>query len=244
MKDFVKQAVRTEAPVTEQVLGRLLNCARLIHAQLGKLTEIGEFADELKRHIFYGKELDKTNLKEEIGDGFWYDALALDDLGEEELYIILEMVIAKLKKRFPEKFTEELALNRDLEAERETLEVKVAPLQTIEEVEDALMQGATKTSTPFQIHHSGAADIEREKAWGRMGYNPHGPNISLGKFKFSCSHFDMEWTFDLEAASPDAAMHQGILKVMEKLPEPKGNKKVELPRLYSKIKRNSSVTKA
>lgn len=43
----------------------------LQHAALGMITESAEFADMLKKHLFYGKNLDEVNLREEIGDLLW-----------------------------------------------------------------------------------------------------------------------------------------------------------------------------
>jgi NTP pyrophosphatase (non-canonical NTP hydrolase) len=97
--------------------------AELMHASMGMVTEAGEFIDALKKHTIYGKPIDRVNLVEEIGDLFWYQALACRALGVsfEE---VMERNIAKLRKRFPEKFTAELALSRDLDAERAALEGK------------------------------------------------------------------------------------------------------------------------
>ena len=84
-------------------------------------TETAEFTDALKKSIFYGKTLDIINLKEELGDLLWYVSIAMDELGtnyEHEM----NRVIIKLKSRYPEKFTEEKAENRDLKKEREILE--------------------------------------------------------------------------------------------------------------------------
>lgn len=44
------------------------------HMYSGMLTELGEFLDPLKKYIAYGKEIDFTNLKEELGDHCWYIA--------------------------------------------------------------------------------------------------------------------------------------------------------------------------
>jgi NTP pyrophosphatase (non-canonical NTP hydrolase) len=44
----------------------------LEHATIGMITEAGEFADAVKRHTVYGKELDVVNLIEEVGDNLWY----------------------------------------------------------------------------------------------------------------------------------------------------------------------------
>ena len=92
----------------------------LLHAGLGMATEAGEFVDSLKKYIFYGKALDTVNLKEEIGDMLWYMALAIRILGTsfEEL---METNIDKLYTRYPEKFTEYHALNRNLEEELKIL---------------------------------------------------------------------------------------------------------------------------
>lgn len=95
--------------------------ARAIHAHLGLVSEAGEIADALKKHIIYSKELDLINVMEEVGDSAWYSALLLAAIkkGFEEA---LEKNIAKLKKRFGDKFTTDAATKRDLDAERKILE--------------------------------------------------------------------------------------------------------------------------
>jgi NTP pyrophosphatase (non-canonical NTP hydrolase) len=119
---YQKKALRTE-PSYEAPQSRLNNpsTTRLVHAAMGLQTEAGELTDALKRHIFYGKELDRTNLKEEAGDLCWYLAILAEELGTtlEELQ---ELNIKKLQARFPNKFTEEDATTRDLETERQVLE--------------------------------------------------------------------------------------------------------------------------
>jgi NTP pyrophosphatase (non-canonical NTP hydrolase) len=94
---------------------------RLLHAGIGLTTEAGEFIDALKKHIFYGKELDRVNLSEEIGDIFWYLAIAADELGIN-FESVMNRNIEKLKARYGEKFTEESAEDRDLDQERDILE--------------------------------------------------------------------------------------------------------------------------
>lgn len=122
MKDYQTKALRTE-PLYEAPQSRLSNkrMTRLLHAAMGLQTEAGELTDALKRHIFYGKDLDETNLKEESGDLMWYLAILAEELGTT-LEALQEQNIKKLQARFPNKFTEEDALERDLEAEREVLE--------------------------------------------------------------------------------------------------------------------------
>jgi len=94
---------------------------RILHACMGLTTETGELTDQLKKHIFYGKPLDEVNLIEELGDLFWYAAIlamALDTNFEE----IWRINIAKLKARYGAEFSEEAALNRNLDSERAILE--------------------------------------------------------------------------------------------------------------------------
>lgn len=114
-------AERTDADYTV-VVQRLQNPAlvRLLHVAMGLATETGEFVDQLKKHIFYGKPLDKTNLAEELGDLTWYMRIAFATLDTGMLEILLRNV-EKLRVRYPDKFTEQNALERDLTAEAKTL---------------------------------------------------------------------------------------------------------------------------
>lgn len=49
---------------------------QLLHAILGLTGEVGEVSEVLKKHIFYGKMLDRTHLIEELGDvQFYYTKL-------------------------------------------------------------------------------------------------------------------------------------------------------------------------
>lgn len=144
------------------------------HMILGVISEIGELADAYKKHMAYGKELDRVNVLEEVIDACWYVAnwatfinkeltdpkevsyiptpdpeiadyifylsttldftapqymlnqlytfCLAEDISEEEFYQALENNINKLKVRYPDKFTQENALNRDLTKERTELE--------------------------------------------------------------------------------------------------------------------------
>lgn len=91
------------------------------HAITGIFTEGGEMADALKRHFYYGTELDLVNLQEECGDIVWYLQLLVKALGTT-LEEVMDTNEAKLKARYGDKFTEESAVNRNLEAERQILE--------------------------------------------------------------------------------------------------------------------------
>lgn len=131
MNDFIKLAIRTEStksPITDGVI--LINeppyypfvdTNRLLHAAMGLSTEANEFLDPIKKHLFYGKPLDLVNLKEELGDMLWYMAIAMNAL-DTTFEAEMTRVINKLKVRYPDKFTEHDAINRDLTAERKKLE--------------------------------------------------------------------------------------------------------------------------
>ena len=122
-REYINNAIKTESRDFKAIGGRLneQGLQRLLHAGIGLSTESGEFLDALKKHIFYGKDLDKVNLAEEIGDLFWYLAIAADELGID-FESIMAKNIEKLKSRYGDKFSEELAENRDLNTEREILE--------------------------------------------------------------------------------------------------------------------------
>lgn len=122
---LVSDALRTEPDYTA-AMERLqdVKTVRLLHVAMGLATEAGEFVDALKRRIYYGKEIDRTNLVEELGDVSWYQRIGCAEL-EEGLISMMERNVAKLRRRFPDKFTEHSALNRDLMAERETLEKSI-----------------------------------------------------------------------------------------------------------------------
>lgn len=122
-REYIKNAIRTESTDFASMNERLTNdgTKRLMHAAFGLSTEAGEFLDAMKKHVFYGKDLDRVNLREELGDLFWYIAIACDELNVE-FEPIMQRNIEKLKARYGEKFTEEAAENRNLNKEREILE--------------------------------------------------------------------------------------------------------------------------
>lgn len=59
--------------------GKELN---LYHSSTGVFTEVAELVDNLKRHIYYGKDIDYVNLKEELGDICWYFAILFNQYKE------------------------------------------------------------------------------------------------------------------------------------------------------------------
>lgn len=84
--DYMSLAVRTESCDMEMIRGRLGNdnVIRMLHAGLGMTTEIAE--------LFESLECDDTvNKKEELGDLFWYVAIAFDaarvEFGDSLLFL-------------------------------------------------------------------------------------------------------------------------------------------------------------
>lgn len=91
----------------------------LLHAMLGLFSESGEMLEAFIK-IVDGAAPDTVSLSEEAGDIEWYTALYYRTLGLRP-ETVKARNIAKLRKRFPEQFTQEDALNRNLEAERQAL---------------------------------------------------------------------------------------------------------------------------
>jgi NTP pyrophosphatase (non-canonical NTP hydrolase) len=114
IKQYQKESVRTMAKLEGRYIDNL-------HMVLGMITEVGELADVFKKEMAYGKPVDWVNVKEEIGDVMFYIANFCNVNGFD-LEEILQTNINKLRARYPEKFTEENAMKRDLNKERKILE--------------------------------------------------------------------------------------------------------------------------
>jgi len=92
-----------------------------LHMALGIATEAGELLDNYKKNLAYGKSIDTINVIEEMGDCFWYlvNLCRMMQVDPEE---VMEINVRKLMVRYPTKFTEQDANERNLDAEREALE--------------------------------------------------------------------------------------------------------------------------
>jgi len=117
MNNYVELAVRTES--TQFNIDK--DSQRLLHGAIGLATESGEILDALKKSIYYGRELDLRNLKEELGDVMWYIAILCDAM-DYSLDDAQRDNIEKLKKRYPEGFKD--VLTRDQEAELSHIKVE------------------------------------------------------------------------------------------------------------------------
>lgn len=167
---YIKEAITTEAPITEDIITRAEQLIRTNHAICGLGTELVELC----------LSADETNIKEELGDLLWYLAILCDEwklnfvasefetcdpyrglssevgqlidlykravfygqtfepmLAQQAVSSILSHVasiaffngftvndvqecnIAKLRRRYPNKFTQYDAVNRDVKNELE-----------------------------------------------------------------------------------------------------------------------------
>jgi NTP pyrophosphatase (non-canonical NTP hydrolase) len=148
----------------------------IIHAILGMATEAGELLELLKNTI-NGDEFDWVNLKEELGDSDWYKAL-LANRGDFEFEEVDEIIIKKLVARYPDKFTAELAVNRDLDTER-------AVLEGMQDEGDLLMQPTPPASGPEAVK---AVEEKSDAAFNKLDNiksdaveAPTGTNSELAK---------------------------------------------------------------
>lgn len=131
IKKYLYYKKPTEFAESEQTLGEVANfgvlnedkMSRLFHAVLGMCTEAGELLEAFDAMMYRGESLDVDNLFEEMGDSMWYFAIGCSSMGFDPNEL-LGRNIAKLKARYPEKFTIENALNRDLDAEKAALQGK------------------------------------------------------------------------------------------------------------------------
>lgn len=122
-EQYQNEAGRTESPAGEVLSALDSKKVRLLHAALGISGEAGEIADAIKKHAIYHRELnvhDVAGIKEELGDLMWYVAMLMDITGLT-LAEVMESNIAKLKARYPKKWSQEAEQNRDLKAEAAAL---------------------------------------------------------------------------------------------------------------------------
>lgn len=101
--EFQRLAMRTN--------NKLEFTKQLTHAAMGVAGEAGEIIDTVKKFSIYGHQLNVPNLREEAGDVMWFVALLCDTIGADMEDVMAEC-IEKLKKRYPEQYTSELAAAR------------------------------------------------------------------------------------------------------------------------------------
>ena len=74
-------------------------CGDLVHAAMGISGESGELLDAIKKHVVYGKELDRINVIEELGDLTFYIHAMMNLLGISEQQV-LQHNACKLQARY------------------------------------------------------------------------------------------------------------------------------------------------
>lgn len=87
-------------PPAEILAGLDNNKADLLHAILGIVSEAGELADAVKKHVIYGQPLNLENCKEELGDLEFYLAQIRLILGVTRV-AMLQGNMDKLSIRYP-----------------------------------------------------------------------------------------------------------------------------------------------
>lgn len=114
INEYVKLASRTRAKLESKKLDTE-------HMLYGIMDELGELVKNFKSALVYGKEIDWTNVEEELGDLQWFIA-NFCDINSINLEEVMKANIAKLIVRYPEKFSADSAIHRDLPKERKVLE--------------------------------------------------------------------------------------------------------------------------
>ena len=114
MEESARTCPRLEFNYTSEFLDQL-------HMVIGASTETNELLDAYKKRFAYGKRIDFVNVEEEIFDALWYLAnlCRMLDIDIEKGF---DKNIAKLRQRYPDKFKQSEAINRNLDKERKILE--------------------------------------------------------------------------------------------------------------------------
>lgn len=115
---------RTESSVMHHINPRLL------HAFLGLGDESGELIKQAKDQIYYDKQFTYNERIEELGDHFWYFTLAILALADQydlksPERIFQDIVLAnaaKLRARYPEKYSDTQAIERNIVAEYQAIQ--------------------------------------------------------------------------------------------------------------------------
>ena len=119
INDYQKAALRTAAGYMKpnQASYTYDNIDYLLNGALGLAGETGEVVDQLKKYLYQGHPLNQKAIAEELGDVCWYIAVMAEGLGLS-FEDILQGNIDKLKKRYPEGFTTEKSLGRNVKNEK------------------------------------------------------------------------------------------------------------------------------
>lgn len=78
---------------------------------LGLTGEAGEYADQIKKHLYHSHDLDREEAKKELSDVLWYVAVAAHQLGFK-LSEVMEANVRKLRARYPNGFDPQRSIHR------------------------------------------------------------------------------------------------------------------------------------
>jgi NTP pyrophosphatase (non-canonical NTP hydrolase) len=113
-KEYTKLAIRTRKDLGNPDINDA-------HMLTGMMTELGELTNNFKKNLAYGTPVDLINIQEELGDILWY-FVGYCDFHNFDIEEIMEKNISKLSVRYPKKYSNFKATNRDLDEERDILE--------------------------------------------------------------------------------------------------------------------------
>lgn len=107
----IREAIRILDPeTTVEALGEIKYYGGL-NGRAKMIAACGEVADEVKKSMFQGHPFRPAKVAEELGDVLWYAAL-LADLLSVPLEKVMEMNIDKLRRRYPDGFSERASRER------------------------------------------------------------------------------------------------------------------------------------
>ena len=100
----------------QRLAGRTINASlstdqRLLDASAGLAEEAGEVLGLVRKHLVMHHDLDAARLTTELGDALWCLTAAAGALGVS-LEEIAAQNLAKLRRRYPEGYTDDASVNR------------------------------------------------------------------------------------------------------------------------------------
>lgn len=102
---------RLQGAINESWNSNKFNAGNLVNGVMGLCGESGEVADLVKKQFFHGHSLDTKEIKKELGDVMWYVAMCCHALNIS-LDDVMQVNIEKLKRRYPDGFSEQASINR------------------------------------------------------------------------------------------------------------------------------------
>lgn len=107
-ESFTRSKIKDPAEILSQLDWRKID---LIHMTIGISGEAGELLDAIKKHVIYNKDLDTSNIIEELGDIEFYLQGLRNTLNIDRDYVI-EANRAKLDRRYIDGYSDKAAQER------------------------------------------------------------------------------------------------------------------------------------